>query len=55
LFCQSEGIVVQAYTPLLRGTKAPEGKGIQNAVVLKIAEKVEAALQFLRGSDWDYL
>jgi diketogulonate reductase-like aldo/keto reductase len=39
LFCQSEGIVVQAYTPLLRGTKAPEGKGIQNAVVLKIAEK----------------
>jgi len=38
-YCQSEGIVVQAYTPLVRGAKAKEGKGIKNAVVLQIAEK----------------
>lgn len=31
---------MQAYTPLVRGSDDGEGKGIKNAVVLKIAAKV---------------
>ena len=55
-YCQSEGIVVQAYTPLVRGAKAKEGKGIKNAVVIEIAEKVmDATVDFLRWSDLDRL
>lgn len=39
-YCQSNGIIVQAYTPLVKGSDALDGKGIKNAVVLKVAEKV---------------
>lgn len=35
---KSKRIVVQAYTPLVRGNDVAEGKGIKNEVVLKIAK-----------------
>jgi len=38
-YCKSKGIVVQAYTPLVRGNDVAEGKGIRNAVVRKIGAK----------------
>ncbi|KAH0840179.1 NADP-dependent oxidoreductase domain-containing protein [Lanmaoa asiatica] len=38
-YCQSRGIIVQAYTPLVKGNDVAEGKGIKNAIVLKIAKK----------------
>jgi len=38
-YCQSNGIIVQAYTPLVKGSDAPNGKGVKNAVVLKVSEK----------------
>lgn len=31
---------MQAYSPLVRGNEARKGKGIKNAVVLRIADKV---------------
>lgn len=40
LYCKSEGIAVQSYTPLVRGNEVAEGKGIKSEVVLKIAAKV---------------
>lgn len=39
-YCKSNGIIVQAYTPLVKGKDVAEGKGIKNEVVLRIAKKV---------------